>query len=68
MNNEERKLRQIKLANLFFEMGMDLDLIEKVSGVDKSELLKDRINKTKDIPLTISEYNSNIYLENRNSY
>lgn len=43
----EREQRQKKLANLFFEMGMDLDLIEKVSGVDKSELLKERIERCK---------------------
>ena len=30
MENEKEK-RQQKLADLFFEMGMDLDLIEKVS-------------------------------------
>ena len=36
MENEKvREQRQQKLADLFFEMGMDLDLIEKVSGVDK---------------------------------
>lgn len=44
----EREQRQRKLANLFFEMGMDLDLIEKVSGVDKSELIRDRIDNSKD--------------------
>lgn len=63
----EREQRQKKLANLFFEMGMDLDLIEKVSGVDKKELLKERIDNSKH-PLTIDFYNSNIYLENNNSY
>lgn len=63
----EREQRQKKLANLFFEMGMDLDLIEKVSGVDKKELLKERIDNSKH-PLTIDLYNSNIYLENNNSY
>jgi len=68
MNNSiEREKRQKKLANLFFEMGMDLDLIEKISGVDKKEILRERINNSKH-PLTIDGYNSNIYLENRNSY
>lgn len=64
-NSEERKRRQKKLANLFFEMGMDLDLIEKVSGIDKSEILH---NKSKEVPLTINDYNSSMYIENRNSY
>ena len=63
----EREQRQKKLANLFFEMGMDLDLIEKISGVGKSELLKERIHNSK-LPLTIDTFNSNIYLENKNSY
>lgn len=44
----EREQRQRKLANLFFEMGMDLDLIEKVSGVDKSELIRDRTDNSKE--------------------
>lgn len=63
----EREQRQRKLANLFFEMGMDLDLIEKVSGIDKKELLKERMDNSNH-PLTINTYNSNIYLENNNSY
>ena len=45
--DQERKQRQEKLANLFFEMGMDLDLIEKVSGVDKRKIILKRINKSK---------------------
>lgn len=68
MNIEERKQRQHKLANLFFEMGMDLDLIEQVSGVDKKDILKERINKSKFNSLTINDYNSSMYLENKNSY
>ena len=69
-NEEERKQRQEKLANLFFEMGMDLDLVEKMSGIDKREFLRKRIkeNKSSDIPLTLNEYDSSMYLENRNSY
>ena len=64
-NSEERKRRQKKLANLFFEMGMDLDLIEKVSGVDRNEILN---GKSKEVSLTINDYNSSMYIENRNSY
>ena len=39
-NDKER--RQQKLADLFFEMGMDLDLIEKVSGIDKRKIILKR--------------------------
>ena len=69
-NEQERKERQEKLANLFFEMGMDLDLVEKMSGVDKKDFLKRRIEKKKieDVSLTLSNYDSSMYLENRNSY
>ena len=38
-NEQDRERRQQKLADLFFEMGMDLDLIEKVSGIDKRKIL-----------------------------
>ena len=67
---KERKQRQGKLADLFFEMGMDLDLIEKVSGMDKKEFLNKRIkkNKSENVPLTINSYDSSMYIENRNSY
>ena len=69
-NEQERKQRQEKLANLFFEMGMDLDLVEKMSGVDKREFLKKRIDekKSNEVPLTFDNYDSSMYLENRNSY
>lgn len=65
---EERKKRQHKLANLFFEMGMDLDLIEQVSGVEKRDIIQDRLNKAKDIPLTVDKYHNNVYLGNKNSF
>ena len=67
---KERKQRQEKLADLFFEMGMDLDLIEKVSGMDKKEFLNKRIkkNKSENVPLTLNNYDSSMYIENRNSY
>ena len=39
INEQDRERRQQKLADLFFEMGMDLDLIEKVSGVDKRKII-----------------------------
>ncbi len=67
---QERKERQEKLANLFFEMGMDLDLVEKMSGIDKRDFLKKKIddNKLNNVSLTLDNYDSSMYLENRNSY
>lgn len=67
-NEQERKERQEKLANLFFEMGMELDLIEKMSGIDKKVFLRKKIEKSKGNPLTLNNYDSSMYLENRNSY
>lgn len=67
-NEKTRELRQQKLADLFFEMGMDLDLIEKVSGVDKRKIILKRISKSNDVPLTLNKYDSNMYIENKNSY
>lgn len=64
----EREQRQQKLADLFFEMGMDLDLIEKVSGVDKRKLILKKMTKSNEVPLTFKDNDSNMYLENRNSY
>jgi len=66
--NNERERRQQKLADLFFEMGMDLDLIEKVSGVDKNKLILKNKFKSKNVQLTLDNNDSNMYLENRNSY
>ena len=39
MMRNEREQRQQKLADLFFEMGMDLDLIEQISGLNKEEFV-----------------------------
>lgn len=67
-NEQDRERRQQKLADLFFEMGMDLDLIEKVSGVDKRKIVLKREEKSKGVPLTLNEYDSNMCLGNKNSY
>lgn len=69
-NDIERKQRQEKLANLFFEMGMDLDLIEKMSGVDKKELLNSRKhkNKTDSVPFNMGTFNENYSAKNRSLY
>ena len=41
MDNEDKLRRQRKLAKVFLEMGMDLDLIEQISGVKKEEIKRD---------------------------
>ena len=41
MEKEDRIRRQKKLAKVFYEMGMDIDLIEQISGVKKEEIIKD---------------------------
>jgi hypothetical protein len=70
MTREEylRKQRQEKLANLFFEMGMDLDLVEQMSGIDKRTFLSKRIKDNYHSQLTTNNYDSSIYVENKNSY
>lgn len=68
MIQNERERRQQKLADLFFEMGMDLDLIEKISGVDKRKILLKKNVKSNIDSLTLNSDNSNMYLENNNSY
>ena len=35
---DEKKQRQIKLAKIFYEMGMDEDLVSKISGIEKDDL------------------------------
>jgi hypothetical protein len=39
-----KKKEQFKIANVLFEMGMDFDIIEKISGITSQELLLDKIN------------------------
>ena len=34
MKNNKRLIRQEKLAKLFYEMGMELEVVSKISGVD----------------------------------
>ena len=47
MNKDERKEKQIELAKLFYEMGMEEDVILKISGIEKKEYL-DIKNKSVD--------------------
>ncbi|MBQ9730512.1 MAG: hypothetical protein IJV94_00100 [Bacilli bacterium] len=41
MNKEDKLRRQKKLAKVFIEMGMDLDLVEQISGLSKEEIQYD---------------------------
>lgn len=43
MVDEEKLRRQRKLAKVFLEMGMDLDLVEKISGLNKEEFVDNNI-------------------------
>ena len=40
MKNNKRKIRQEKLAKIFYEMGMELDVVSKISGVETNRLIK----------------------------
>lgn len=40
MKDEKRKIRQEKLARLFYEMGMDLEVVSKISGVEVNKIIK----------------------------
>ena len=40
MKNVKRDIRKEKLAKLFFEMGMDISLVSKISGIEESKLKK----------------------------
>ena len=39
MKDNRRKERQLELAKLFYEMGMEEDVILKISGIKKDEYL-----------------------------
>ena len=40
----KKKKEQFQIANTQFEMGLDFDVIEKISGVSAQELLLNKIN------------------------
>lgn len=40
MKNDKRDIRQEKLARLFYEMGMDFELVSKVCKIDEEKLKK----------------------------
>ena len=48
MKNNKRRIRQERLARLFYEMGMDIDVISKISGIEIEKITKySKINKLK---------------------
>lgn len=40
----KKKKAQFQIADTLFEMGLDFDIIEKISGVTPSEILMNKIN------------------------
>jgi hypothetical protein len=38
MKNTKRDIRKEKLVKLFYEMGMDIDLISKISGIEVNKI------------------------------
>jgi hypothetical protein len=38
MKNIKRDIRKEKLAKLFYEMGMDIDLVSKISGIEVDKI------------------------------
>ena len=40
----KKKKEQFQIANTLFEMGLDFDVIEKISGVSAQVLLLNKIN------------------------
>ena len=54
----KKKKEQFQIANVLFEMGMDFDVIETISGVTPQELLMDKID--------LIEFENNIEENNKN--
>jgi hypothetical protein len=48
MKKDKRRIRQEKLAKLFYEMGMDLELVRKISGVEIEKILKEKSVKKRE--------------------
>ena len=47
MEIDERKENQLQLAKLFYEMGMEEEVILKISGIDKNEYINIKENNNK---------------------
>ena len=54
----KKKKEQFQIANVLYEMGMDFDVIETISGVTPQELLMDKID--------LIEFENNIEENNKN--
>ena len=57
MKQSTRRIRQEKLAKLFYEMGMDLNLVSKISGIDvnKTNKFESSENKLRSIDKEIKD-------------
>ncbi len=40
----DKKKEQFKIANILFEMGLDFNVIETISGISPQELLMEKID------------------------
>ena len=40
MKENKRSIRQEKLARLFYEMGMDIEVVSKISGIEVEKIVK----------------------------
>ena len=61
----KKKKEQFEIADVLFEMGMDFDVIESVSGVTPQELLLNKINIL-DFQEENDDNNKDSYQESRN--
>ena len=53
MKKDKRIIRQEKMAKILYELGMDVDVISRVSGVDKQ--IVENFNKNKNIKNVCNE-------------
>ena len=45
MKDSKKRIRQEKLARIFYEMGMDLEIVSKISGVSVDKIVRDNYKK-----------------------
>lgn len=55
---EQRKKRQKELARVFYEMGMDVNLVEKISGLSKEEV-SEIVDNKQSTPYNSDDKNKN---------
>lgn len=53
MKKDKRIIRQEKMAKILYELGMDVDVISRVSGIDKQRV--ENFNKNKNIKNVCNE-------------